>query len=119
MQVHVVHLESIWSPGKLQVDFGKYLAGPSANENPHGLHLESMGKGKVLATSTTSTTPLVDHAPSTPSHLDSSPIDSPTLTIGTSYIDSSPVDGLTLSGFICVLSKVLLKPSGVFYLKYY
>ena len=48
-------MQSIWSPDKLQVDFGNYLAGPSANENPPGLHvessgvhLESMGQGKVL-----------------------------------------------------------------------
>ena len=30
------------------MDFGKYLAGLSAKENPHGVHLESMGEGKVL-----------------------------------------------------------------------
>jgi hypothetical protein len=29
------------------VDFGKYLAGLPAKENPHGLHLESMAEGKV------------------------------------------------------------------------
>jgi hypothetical protein len=39
--VQTVYLESIWSPGGLQVDFGKYLAGPPAKGNPHGLQVDS------------------------------------------------------------------------------
>ena len=46
-----MHLESTWNASGVQVEFGKYLAGLPAKENPHGLHLESMGEGKVLLVS--------------------------------------------------------------------
>ena len=35
-----VHLEAIWSPGGVQVDFGYNLAGPPAKESPCGLHVD-------------------------------------------------------------------------------